>query len=181
MIPKSAKTFFAILFVCISAAAIFAQKSELKVVTETKKITAEEIKAFVKPSANKRPVLINFWATWCGPCRTEFPDLVKIDADYRAKGLNFIVVSVDDFAVIETRVPEFLKSYESTMPSYLINLPSRREIASAVRQIAPTFRDVYPTTLLFDAGGRLVFQKAGKVDAKILRTEIDKVLSKSRK
>src|SRR5258707_2977419 len=37
-----------------------------------------------------RPLLINFWATWCDSCREEFPDLVKIDADYRAKGLNFV-------------------------------------------------------------------------------------------
>jgi thiol-disulfide isomerase/thioredoxin len=181
MIKKSIETFFAIFVVLISIAAISAQKSDLQIVTETKKITREELKALAKPNGNKQPVLINFWATWCGPCRVEFPDLVKIDADYRRKGLNFIVVSVDDFAVIDTRVPEFLKSYESTMPSYLINLANRKEIAKAVRQIAPTFRDVYPTTLLFNAAGRLVFQKAGKVDAKILRREIDRVLPKDGK
>ena len=126
-------------------------------------------------------MLINFWATWCGPCRAEFPDLVAIDADYRAKGLNFFIVSVDDFAIIDTRVPEFLKDYESTMPSYLINVEGRDGIARAVRRIAPRFSDVYPTTLLYNSRGKLVFQKTGKVEAKILRREIEKVLPKNTK
>jgi len=95
--------------------------------------------------------------------------------------LNFFIVSVDDFAVIDTRVPEFLKDYDSTMPSYLINIEERREIARAVRRIAPRFTDVYPLTLLFDGRGKLVFQKSGKVNAKILRAQIDKVLPKGDK
>ena len=123
-------------------------------------------------------LLLNMWATWCGPCRSEFPELVQIDADYRAKNLKFFIVSVDDFSVIDTRVPEFLKDYESTMPSYLINIEGRKEIAKAVRQIAPRFSDVYPLTLLFDGRGKLVFQKIGRVNTKILRKEIDKVLPK---
>ena len=147
-----------------------------------KVITTEEMKKLLaRGGATAHPLLVNFWATWCGPCHSEFPELVKIDADYRAKGLNFYVVSVDDFALIDSRVPEFLKEYESTMPSYLINIRGRREIAKAVRQIAPKFPDVYPLTLLFDADGELVFQKNGRVDSKILRKEIEKVLPANKK
>ena len=171
------KSILAVLISLVLASAISAQTANLPIVTETKKISGEELKSLAKPTDNK-PVLINFWATWCGPCHSEFPELVKINADYRAKNLNFIIVSVDDFALIDTRVPEFLKDYDSTMPSYLINLRSRREIAKAVRQIAPAFPDRYPLTILFDANGKLVFQKVGRVDTKILREKIDKVLPK---
>ena len=180
MMQKLLQIFLALLIVGTSIIVVSAQKTDLKVITATEKITAEELKALAK-STDKKPVLLNFWATWCGPCRSEFPELVAIDADYRSKGLNFYLVSVDDFAIIDTRVPEFLQEYNSTMPSYLINIRGRREIAKAVRQIAPKFPDVYPLTLLFDGNGKLVFQKNGRVDGKILRKEIDKVLPKVQK
>src|SRR3979490_3409939 len=56
-----------------------------------------------------RPLLINFWATWCDSCREEFPDLVKIDNDYRDK-LNFVSISLDEVTEIKTAVPAFLKT-----------------------------------------------------------------------
>src|SRR5947209_16481048 len=62
-----------------------------------------------------RPLLINFWATWCDPCREEFPDLVKIDADYPAARLNFVAVSLDEVADIKTAVPKFLTEMNATM------------------------------------------------------------------
>ena len=113
------------------------------VVTETTIIDGQGLKDLLPGGENKKPVLLNFWATWCGPCHAEFPDLVRIDADYRHQGLVFNLISVDTVGLINSGVPEFLQSYKSTMPSYLIDLPNRRAIANAVRRIYPKFRDVY--------------------------------------
>jgi len=48
-----------------------------------KQINEIALKNLLKP--NGKPLLVNFWATWCDPCREEFPDLVKIDEDYKGK------------------------------------------------------------------------------------------------
>ena len=140
-------------------------------------INADELKELAKSPARAQPIVINFWATWCGPCQVEFPDLVKIEAEYRAQGLDFALVSVDSLGLVRTTVPEFLRQYEAgAISSYLLDYPTRREITRAVRRIAPAFSDRYPLTLLFDAKGRLVYQKVGVINPKILRAQIKKVL-----
>src|SRR4051812_9449278 len=50
---------------------------------------------------NGKPRLINFWATWCDPCREEYPDLVKLDQEYRGK-IDFLTVSLDDLSDKDT-------------------------------------------------------------------------------
>src|SRR5678816_3820652 len=50
----------------------------------------------------ERPLLVNFWATFCDPCRDEFPDLVKIDKEYRPHSMDFVTVSLDDIDQINT-------------------------------------------------------------------------------
>jgi thiol-disulfide isomerase/thioredoxin len=162
------------LAICLSTAVISAQTA-LPVVTQTKAIT--DLKTLLPAKENKKPLLVNFWATWCGPCKVEFPELVKIDADYRAKGLEFNLVSIDNRGAMESIVADFLKSYSSTMPSYLLDLPNRRKIFQTIRQIAPTAQNGFPLTLLYDANGKIVYQKNGVIDAKILRAKIDKVLN----
>jgi thiol-disulfide isomerase/thioredoxin len=168
------RAFIKILLVIGIGAAGIAAQSELPVNTETKAIT--DLKALLPTAETKKPLLVNFWATWCGPCRVEFPELVKIDADYRAKGLQFVIVSLDNFGAKDMRVADFLKSYESTMPSFLLDLPTRGKIFQNIRRIAPRARNGFPLTLLYDAYGKLVYQKNGIVDAKLLRTKIDKIL-----
>src|ERR1044072_5955342 len=69
----------------------------------------------------EHPLLVNFWATFCDPCRDEFPELVKIDQDYRPRALEFVTVSLDDVSDIKTAVPKFLDAMKATMPAYLLD------------------------------------------------------------
>ncbi len=62
-------------------------------------------------------VLVNFWATWCVPCRQEFPDLVKLEKAYRARGLAVIGVSTD-LAKDLPAVEKFLASARPDFPNY---------------------------------------------------------------
>lgn len=173
--------FPALLISAIFVFTVSAQKYVSADAAQTEIINAEQLKSFVRSSARKQPVLINFWATWCGPCRVEFPDLVEIHRKYRDKGLDFFIVSLDRATLADTLVSDFLKGYEAEMASYLLNLERRSQIKRAIRQIAPRYPGGLPFTVLIDRRGRVVYQKAGVVRAEILRAQIDKVLRRKRR
>ena len=64
-----------------------------------------------------KPVLLNFWATWCEPCRAEMPELEQLYRDYRDKGLVVLGVSVDDPSAAKD-IPAFLKEGNPAVGSY---------------------------------------------------------------
>ena len=121
-----------------------------------------------------RPLLVNFWATWCDPCREEFPELVKIDADYRAKNLNFVAISLDDVTDIRTAVPKFLKEMKATMPVVLLNV---KDPEPAIRVVDDKWDGQLPATFLYDKDGKVVFRHFGKIQPADLRAAIDKEVS----
>lgn len=128
--------------------------------------------------AGARPLLLNFWATWCGPCRKEFPDLVKIDAEYRGRDLEFVTVSADDVSELKTGVPKFLRQMRATaMPAYLLNAT---DTETAIAQVDPAWRGELPATFLFDRQGILVYKHTGLIDAAELREALDKVIGERR-
>jgi thiol-disulfide isomerase/thioredoxin len=118
-----------------------------------------------------RPLLVNFWATWCDGCREEFPDLVKIDNDYRAKGLNFVSVTLDDITDIKTAVPEFLKEMKAQMPVVLLNV---KDPEPAIHAVDEKWDGQLPATYLFDKEGKIVFKYFGRIKPEELRSAIDK-------
>jgi len=122
-----------------------------------------------------RPLLVNFWATWCVPCRDEFPDLVRIDEQYRPRGLNFITVSLDDVSELTQNVPLFLRQVRGErIPAYLLNTI---DPDAAITAVDNTWRGELPATFLFDARGQLVFKHSGRIKPDELIAAINKVLS----
>ncbi|MDT7541665.1 MAG: hypothetical protein QOE33_1569 [Acidobacteriota bacterium] len=120
------------------------------------------------------PLLVNFWATWCDPCRDEFPDLVRVNNDYKARGLEFAVVSSDDVSEIKTSVPKFLREMKAGMTPYLLNVP---DMGEAINLIDPAWGGELPATYLYDRTGHVVFKHAGRIDPIELRAALDKVLA----
>lgn len=120
-----------------------------------------------------RPLLVNFWATWCDPCRDEFPDLVKIDGDYRTKGLDFIAITLDDLKDIKTEVPKFLRVMRAKMPVYLLNVVDPEP---AINAVDPKWGGSLPATFLYNANGEVVFKHFGRVNTAELRAAIEKLV-----
>jgi thiol-disulfide isomerase/thioredoxin len=122
----------------------------------------------------ERPLLLNFWATWCVPCREEFPDLVKIDADYRNKGLEFVTISLDDLTEMKTSVTRFLRSQRAKMPVFLLDVPDQGTI---IELIDETWHGDMPATFLYDQTGKVVYKYRGPIKPEELRAEIDKLIA----
>jgi thiol-disulfide isomerase/thioredoxin len=129
------------------------------------------LKKLIKPSG--RPLLINFWATWCPPCTDEFPDLVKIENDYRGK-MDVITVSLDDLADIDTYVPKFLADMKAEMPAYLLHT---KDEGAAIRLIAKDWSGNLPMTVLYDTSGNVAYMRNGRIRVQPLRDNIDKLLT----
>ena len=109
-------------------------------------------------------VLLNFWATWCGPCKEEIPDFVKIYDQYKDKGFVILGVSVDDS-------PEQLQAF---MKEYGMNYP--------VLQMTPEFEDAfgpfygYPTSFVVARDGTICLKHLGPLTHAQAEQEIKSLL-----
>ncbi|HYP51831.1 MAG TPA: TlpA disulfide reductase family protein, partial [Pyrinomonadaceae bacterium] len=134
-------------------------------------IDAAGLKNLLKP--NGKPLLINFWATWCEPCREEFPDLVKIGADYKGK-IDLITVSLDELSEINGEVPKFLAQMKSDSPAYLLKTSDEN---AAIEIVSKDWKGALPFTSLFNAQGETIYSKQGKFKTDVLAAEIEKILT----
>ena len=159
---------------CLAQGAAF-NGNESKAATAKPKVTQidiEGLKKLIKP--NGKPLLINFWATWCDPCREEFPDLVKLDAEYKGR-VDFITVSLDDLDDIATLVSKFLLEVKADMPAYLLKTPDE---SAAISMVAKDWSGNLPLTVLYNTSGEQAYMRAGKFKYETLRNELAKVVAK---
>jgi thiol-disulfide isomerase/thioredoxin len=129
-------------------------------------------KLLLRDPKDSRPLLVNFWATWCDGCREEFPDLVKIDNDYRAKGLNFLSVTLDE-VTDKTKAVDFLKQMKATMPVVLLNV---NDPEPAIHAVDEKWGGELPATFLYDRDGKIAYKHFGKIKPDELRAAIDKAV-----
>ncbi len=104
-----------------------------------------------------RILLVNFWATWCDPCREEFPALVRLDRAYRARGLSVAEISMDEPESVP-EVRQFLNSQGAQFGSYLRNF---HDFEALVDSINPRWGGGIPATFLYDRDGKLVHSWEG--------------------
>jgi len=112
------------------------------------------------------PVVLNFWASWCGPCATEAPLIQAVSQEYAGQ-VQVLGVDVQDRVV---NANTFERDLGITYPSFFD--PAVR-IAAQFRGIAP---QALPTTLVLDAQHRVAVQHFGAVTASELRAYLDAVL-----
>ncbi len=114
-----------------------------------------------------KAVLINFWATWCGPCKAELPDLVALNDTYASKGAAVVGISVDQTANVLNVVHDFAKAEKLAYPIIIDNGELERAFGG-IRGI--------PTSFFVDKNGAITKKLIGSQSRDTFAGELDKLL-----
>jgi thiol-disulfide isomerase/thioredoxin len=112
--------------------------------------------------------LVNFWATWCGPCANEFPDLENTYRMYRGRNLEFVSVSAND-PEEKPQVMAFLQKHHASSRNLLFATTDTFGLQAAFDPLMPS---AVPFTVVITPGGDIVYQELGELDTLKLRRAI---------
>lgn len=110
-------------------------------------------------------VLLNVWATWCGPCKREIPDFIEAYEQYKDKGLEIIGISVD--IISQSKVLSFTEKYK-------INYPVAMTTSKLTKDYGPF--PAIPITIIIDKNGKIRHRKIGQVDKKFVENWFTKLM-----
>jgi peroxiredoxin len=142
------------------------QKADTEPV-ELKDIDIPAVKALAKNDSNKLR-LVNVWATWCGPCTAELPELVTMNRMYRKRDFEFITISVDQ-PEKRARALEMLKQMHVSSTNYIFTEDDKAKLAEALDKDWP---GPVPHTMLIAPGGKVIWRHTGEIDPLELKRAI---------
>lgn len=99
-----------------------------------------------------KTVVVNFWATWCGPCVAEFPELIELRDHYADRDVVLVTVSVDFDTDLETKVKPFLTKHKVTEHAYLQDAADANAFINGIHE---PWDGELPASFIYDAEGEL--------------------------
>jgi peroxiredoxin len=108
----------------------------------------------------KKLLLVNLWATWCGPCVAELPEFVTMNRMYRGRDFQLVTISLDDIAKKDDAL-RVLKENHVAASNLILSVDDRDKFAEALDQEWP---GPVPYTLLIAPGGKIVYRKTGAIE-----------------
>ncbi|HKP69650.1 MAG TPA: TlpA disulfide reductase family protein [Pyrinomonadaceae bacterium] len=114
-----------------------------------------------------RVVVLNFWATWCEPCKKEMPDLSAIQNDYAALGVQ-VIGAAGDAAADSAKVMKFIREFKVNFPVWVGMSTDDMERFGV--------GTVLPATVIIDKNGKVIWREIGIIKPDVLRKELDKLL-----
>lgn len=104
-----------------------------------------------------RPLVLNVWATWCAPCREEFPDLIRASREFPE--VDFVALSVDYPEELEKKVVPFVREMRVPFPVFVQDFDRQEDL---INRLDPDWMGAIPATFVFDAKGELRAALIGK-------------------
>jgi thiol-disulfide isomerase/thioredoxin len=123
-------------------------------------------------SEEEHPLLINVWATWCVPCREEFPDLVKISENYSNK-VRVVGISVDDSEVLDSKVIPFLKNQKAKFENYLLKVTEPEDFINLLNK---KWSGAIPATFIYKKNSEQNEMLIGKQSYELFEQAVKKVI-----
>jgi len=163
------KSFWLIVFLFLLCSFVEANRQD-KITVET--IDKTKLAKIIKERKGKI-LFLNLWATWCVPCREEFPSIVKLAGEYK-DSVEFVGISVDYPDEVDSKIIPFLKSINADFVSYVNGFGSDEKLINALDK---KWNGALPATFIFDMHGNKQFFLNGKQSYEEFKKEITKILS----
>ena len=130
-----------------------------KEAVEVNLIDANGVREIMKNNSGKLR-LVNIWATWCGPCVFEMPELVNINRIYRGRAFEMVTIS-GDVPSKKDDVIKFLKNKQVSSVNYLFNSDDRTELGEALDK---GWEGGIPYTVIIKQGGEIIYRHTGPIE-----------------
>lgn len=118
-------------------------------------------------------IFVNVWATWCSPCRKEFPDINKIQENFKGENFQMISISADYPDEIKTKILPFLSKFNIDFPVFVQNFKDSQDF---INMINKKWNGALPATMIIDKKGRISSFSIGLKDYNYFESEIKKLL-----
>jgi len=137
-------------------------------------INEQELRQLVR-NETEDLLMINVWATWCGPCVQELPELVAINRMYRGRNFRLVTLSMDD-QELQARALKVLQKSHASTTNYISALPTQDALAEA---LDPQWSGALPYTVLIAPGGKVVFRQENQIVPAELKGKIVEILGRT--
>jgi peroxiredoxin len=149
--------------------------------TETadlKPIDAAGVAALAKNADSGRLLLVNVWATWCGPCVNELPQLVTMNRMYRKRAFEFVTISMDDLDR-KDKALKALNEMHASGTNYIFSGEDKDKLVDALDKDG--WQGPVPYTMLIAPGGKVIYRHQGDIDPLEVRSAIVDYLGRTYK